>query len=256
MITRKDAFSANDIQDLISGKLACLRIPHYFSNDYCSTVAERIQNHPNTGVFGMAKKVGRLGMAHIEITDQEKLSTYQAQAVASTIQNRHVFAPFGSPIDRLRAELEDIWPHGAYLETVNGHKAFAGICRMLDADITVPAHNDNIGRDLPDNADAQKITTQLSACIYLQVPESGGELRLWMQDADQTAPLTTKDAEMFGLKNHTTSPKHEIKPQVGELLLFNISKYHGVAPGKGKTRINTGLFIGYRGDDQPLTYWS
>ena len=85
MITHKDAFSANDIQDLFSGKLACLRIPHYFPNDYCTAVAECIQNHPNTGVFGMAKKVGRLGMAHIEITDAEKLAAYQAHAVASTI---------------------------------------------------------------------------------------------------------------------------------------------------------------------------
>ncbi len=46
------------------------------------------------------------------------------------------------------------------------------------------------------------------------------------------------------------------RPEPGDLLIFNSRKMHAVSPGTGRSRLAVSCFVGYRGKQQALTYWS
>jgi len=196
-------------------------------------------------------------MAHFEIDSPEALNKYHKSALTNTERLRTIFLPYLSPVDKLRVVLEDIWPAGATTEVLGGKKCFVGICRIMEPFVELLAHNDSLERDTPELVEAKTLLGQLSACVYLQVPDVGGGLRLWMKGPANENEYCQLKGNSYGISMEKLGPPmYLIEPEMGELVIFNTSKYHGVAPGQGSSRINVGLFIGYRGDDLPLTYWS
>lgn len=253
-VIHRKKLSDTDIIGLIHGDIACIRIPQYFSHNQYAV--DRILQNPELGSFGIAKKVKRLGMAHIEVTNKQDNAIYHDKAHYHTQLSRQVFLPYLSPVDKLRLELDEIWPYGAHLKSIDGRKCFSGICRVLPESIEVKPHVDRLDRDIPGVADANTVISQISACVYLQTPNQGGELMLWMKEPEQQDKQPKKGEDIYGTDDDIGEPMYRLLPEVGELLLFNIRKYHGVAAGKGKQRINTGIFIGYEGSEKPLTFWS
>jgi predicted 2-oxoglutarate/Fe(II)-dependent dioxygenase YbiX len=51
-------------------------------------------------------------------------------------------------------------------------------------------------------------------------------------------------------------PDLVVRPDPGDLLMFNSRKMHAVSPGTGHNRLAVSCFVGYRGDNLPLTFWS
>ena len=47
-----------------------------------------------------------------------------------------------------------------------------------------------------------------------------------------------------------------IRPEPGDLILFNSRRMHAVTPGNDQPRLSLSCFVGYRGVAEPLTYWS
>lgn len=249
--------SYSDIKGLFDGSIAAIRIPQFCSKDVCKIVSERILLNKERGSFNKASDIGRIGMAHFEIDGQAKQDEYHKNAAINTERLRRIFHPYFSPVDHMRLILEEIAPAGATIEIQEGRKCFVGICRIMDPSIELLAHNDKFSRDTPDSIQAKELLGQLSACIYLQVPEEGGGLRLWMTEPQSEEEYSRLKNGNYGISiEKLGEPAHIIEPTVGELVVFNVGKYHGVAPGKGKPRINVGLFIGYRGESKPLSYWS
>lgn len=254
---KKDLFNFYDLMGVIDGKVAALRIPNFCSQEICREVSMRILKYPKKSNFNKAKDIGSIGMAHFNIDGPEANEIYHQNAISNTQMLREIFSPFLSPVDKLRLSLEEIWPAGANLELLYGKKCFVGICRIMEPTIELLAHNDRLDRDSPDSLQAKSLLGQLSACIYLQVPSEGGGLRLWMSEPCSEDEYEKLKDGSYGIATEKLgNPIHVIEPQQGELVIFNIRKLHGVAPGKGNPRINVGAFIGYRGVHQPLSYWS
>ncbi len=256
-IYEKALFDFNDLKDVIDGNAAAIRVPKFCSKEVCREVSARLLNHSKRGSFNKAKDIGSIGMAHFNINGPEANEIYHRDAISNTWRLRNIFTPYLSPVDKIRLLLEEIWPAGANLESLYGKKCFVGICRIIEPTVELLAHNDRLDRDSPDSLQAHSLLSQLSACIYLQVPEEGGGLRLWMREPRSEAEYTKLKEGNYGVAVEKLGPPvHVIEPEQGDLLIFNIRKLHGVAPGKGKPRINVGAFIGYRGINQSLTYWS
>lgn len=255
MITNEIRYE--NLMMLLRSEIAAIQIKNYCAIEIRNHVIDKLLGHKERGHFNKANDIERIGMAHYEIDCPDKFNRYHETAIQSIWRTRDIFKPYISPIDKLRLELEEIWPAGAYLETLYGRKCFVGICRIMEPNIELLAHNDRLNRDSPDSYQAHSLLGQLSACVYLQVPTSGGELKLWNdQPKDEDEYTRLKDGK-YGIDPiKLGQPALEIKPEDGDLLIFNIHKYHAVAPSGGKCRINIGTFIGYRGDCQPLTYWS
>jgi hypothetical protein len=252
-----ETLTYEDLKDVIDGKCAAIRIKEFCSKKICQMVTNRFLQHSNRGNFNKASDVGRIGIAHYEIDSPEKFDLYHQKAIEYTWQLRNVFDPYLSPVDKIRLLLEEVWPSGAQLEMLYGRKCFVGICRIMEPTIELLAHNDRLDRDSPDSLQARSLISQLSACVYIQVPDEGGGLRLWMKEPENEEEYIKLKSGNYGIEMGKLGPPvHVIEPENGDLLIFNIRKYHGVAPGKGKSRINVGAFIGYRSINQPLTYWS
>lgn len=246
-----------DLQDVIDGKYAAIRIKGFCSKNICRIVTNRMLHHKNRGNFNKASAIGRIGVAHFEINSPDAFEHYHQNAIQFTWQLRDAFYPYLSPVDKIRLLLEETWPAGAQLEMLYGRKCFVGICRIMDPSVELLAHNDRLDRDSPDSLQARSLVSQLSACVYIQVPDEGGGLRLWNKEPASEEEYAKLKAGKYGIEmGKLGMPDHVIEPEQGELIIFNIRKYHGVAPGKGKARINVGAFIGYRSVTQPLTYWS
>ena len=90
---------------------------------------------------------------------------------------RTLARPAVTPIDKLRLELDEQFPHGATVARFQGRKMLTGIAR-----ITRAAYSQIVAEQPHFDALPEKygvLDAQLAANIYLAVPPKGGELEIW-----------------------------------------------------------------------------
>ncbi|WP_051011299.1 2OG-Fe(II) oxygenase [Bartonella rattaustraliani] len=122
--------------------------------------------------------------------------------------------------------------------------------------IDLEPHIDDLEWTLPKDIDF-KLKHQLSANIYLQVPEKGGELELWniLPSAQEYEKL--KGNRHYGINRHDMPPPAvTLKPELGDLIFLNPPFIHAVRPVADADRITASAFIGIEADDKSLVYWS
>ena len=165
-------------------------------------------------------------------------------------------SPVMSPLDTLRCYLDEIWGPGACLQTYKSRKMFVGLSRMVEPNTTFLAHHDIFEQDAPGHVEATSVISQFAANIYVQVPDSGGELLMWEMNMPPEE-FEKLRGNTYGLEVESLpTPDLVIKPGCGDLFIFDSRKMHAVAPPIDKPRLALSCFIAYRGDDLPLTYWS
>jgi hypothetical protein len=99
------------------------------------------------------------------------------------------------------------------------------------------------------------VLNQLVANIYLQVPEQGGDLQLWLREPTEDEKTTILDVE--GLEpDSVETPAHVIHPEAGDLIIFSPRMLHAVTSGADKHRVGAAAFIATKGPEEPLLFWS
>ncbi|AFY53458.1 hypothetical protein Riv7116_0879 [Rivularia sp. PCC 7116] len=257
-----------DLLDLLHGKLLALRIPNYYHHEQAQKISEELIEQDSLERYHRAPDVGvqRTGITFFETNGNiEMLERYYQQAPACNKNIRYTCSPFLSPIDKLRLELGDMWLAGACIENVHNRTMLAGIGRVFEDNFELPPHQDILARDVLDapiypTYPFSNLVTQLSSNIYLRTPKFGGELEIW-----NVKPAATKQPEIHdkeykyeGIIDRSILPSATavIKPQIGELILFDSARVHAVRASHGGPRVSMSMFIGYRNQEEPLTYWS
>lgn len=258
-ITRRATFrelTHEDILALIEGTVLAVHIPGFAPAEVVTSARDHLVDHPGKGGLSQDTTFQRIGFAYSEISDDASRERYHSEARDNIQRMRDLFSPYASPSDTLRLLLEETWNPGASLLSVEGRKAFIGICRFQDQGVDLNPHTDALERNLP-STDAHELVAQLSANIYINIPHTGGELELWGTEPGEHAYNELKGERVWGLeRDQLGPPKAVIKPAPGDLLLLNPRQIHAVRPSSDEPRITLGHFIGYHGADRPLTLWS
>ncbi|MBY0442778.1 MAG: 2OG-Fe(II) oxygenase [Mycobacteriaceae bacterium] len=242
------------LMGLIERRTLALRIPMYYPVDTAARASQLvIQGYGTEGVGG-AK---RFGTPFYDTHDNpDVLESYYSEAVAVQRRMREIFTPFQSPIDKMRIELQEVWPAGALPENLDGRNLFVGLGRVFENAVEGLPHQDVLRRDSPEPK-AATLRAQLGSNIYLQCPAAGGELEIWDKYFSDAEFTQLKKPGSYGIERHKLPPPTVvIAPEPGDLIVFNSESVHAVQAIQGQTRVSVSSFIGYRGVQAPLTMWS
>jgi hypothetical protein len=254
--TTREHLSADHLRLLAKGEIRIIQVQSFISKKASGIISDgavELGYRPYINV----DKVRRIGMAYYE-TEHEAALIEQYFASARTCQEqlRAACDPVGSPMDTARCLLDEVWPAGAHLQTLFGKKMFVGLSRMVEPDTTFLAHHDVFADDAPGMVEAASVISQFGANIYVQMPERGGELLMWHRNMS-IAEFDQKRHGEYGINIRNLPPPDVVlKPGTGDLLIFDAHKIHAVASPQDQSRLALSFFVAYRGDNEPLTYWS
>jgi hypothetical protein len=185
-------------------------------------------------------------------SDHESFQAYYQAAIPHMEALRKVVAPHLSPMDHLRLQLDEHWPAGARIATFpKKQNMLVGICRCMYAEDASLGQEQPHFDSLPPHV--QALEKQYSANIYMDIPHEGGELEVW-----DVPPLSPGDIVQSDVEKDWRSmlpPPIVLKPEPGELVLFNTRRPHAVRGFKSGMRTSIQCFIGmYK--DSSLEFWS
>lgn len=239
--TNASSLSTDHLKALANGTIRVVHVEAFASETACNVICTG-QVDLGFKPYINVEQVRRIGMAYYETENQNAF--------------RNACQPVGSPLDTLRCLLDEIWPAGANLQTIHSQKMFVGLSRMVEPDTTFLAHHDIFAEDAPGSEEAESLLAQFAANIYFQVPDEGGELLMWHRNMS-TKEFDERRKGQYGIEIVDLPPPDVVvKPGRGDLLIFDSRKIHAVASPRDRARVAVSFFIGYRGDNQPLTYWS
>ncbi|WP_199930825.1 2OG-Fe(II) oxygenase [Streptomyces sp. CB02923] len=236
--------------------MLAVRIPGSVSGKVVQYASENLLDHPDKGGLSQDTSFQRIGFAYSEISDEASRERYHTEARDNIQRMRELFAPYASPSGVFRLLIEETWKPGASLLSLGGRKAFIGICRHQHKGVDLNPHTDALERNLP-AVDSRQLAARLSANIYVNIPQTGGELELWGTEPGEETYNKLKGERAWGLeRDQLGPPKEVIKPAPGDLLLLNPRQIHAVRPPSDEPCITLGHFLGYYGSDRPLALWS
>jgi hypothetical protein len=164
------------------------------------------------------------------------------------------------PMDKLRLELDEIWPGGCMLMKDKGRPYMGGIPRIMR-----PAkHFDPLrwSRGFI-HVDALEVMTNergvYSANVYLQNAPSGGEVLLWpisfhsrwqfFRNAYTLSMCLSQDPDSQAYLRDRLPPPVSVMVKEGDLLLLCTQRPHAVkGPIVGGTRVSMQVFMQYEKD--------
>lgn len=248
----------SDIQELFAGNILALRCPNFCSESTAGQITKAIMEHKLFNQYQDNRGIGRLGQGCIELlfgaSWESYVSTKDEVMAAFQVENDV------SPIDKLHTKLVEAWG-GCTIPQHQGHTLRPVMGRvMIEGGQPIHPHDDYLKNNVAQFPWANALKGQLGANVYTSVPEVGGELVLWdtsllPHEYDQLR-LHRSD-QRYGLDEKQLPPPDAIlKPRLGELILMNSCKLHGIRASILGLRVTLASFIGYTSLEKPLWLWS
>lgn len=256
-----DRLDQHGIEQLIADNITALIIKDFYSTSTAEKIADKIiasetlANYTHEMIQDDELKQEYLGVDRegvpfnllYDTQDEKLVQEYYRAAKENIARIRAYAAPAMTPIDKLRLELDENYSHGAMIAAFQQQKMLAGIGRVSHAEMSHMSEDPPHFDALP--CKFANLASQFAANIYLKVPEVGGELELW-----NTAPLTPLSIVPDEWRKKLP-PSIVLKPEVGDLIIFNCRKPHAIRQFNGAPRVTMQVFIGYQ-QNQPLQLWN
>ena len=157
--------------DLVTGKIPALIIPGVLSKIDCTSTCSKILNISKINRTSI--KFGTSLSSHI----YEK-SKYFSNAQKSNKILKNLFLNNFSPLTLMRQKISKLSEKKIYTATENDRFYSDAVIRIHGNDNSVHLHRDNSNFEMCDY-NVSQIKNQLSAILYLQSPDKGGELKIF-----------------------------------------------------------------------------
>ncbi len=249
---------AADLIQFFAGDVDVLRVPGFYPAVAAAEIALRFTASKLRGPYDGAPRIDRIGRALFEKqASAQAAADYEANSVGWIDELRDAASPFPLPIDLLRLKLDELWAAGSTLATIEGCRAFCGLIRIFPAGGEAEPHMDVLEWDLPEGHPDGVLAGQFAANIYCQVPRVGGELLIWPRTLTRDDYEAHRRPGSYGLLDTALAGEPTvIRPQVGELIMFNSRRVHAVCASIDESRVAASCFVGHRGAGQSLCLWS
>ncbi len=261
LILTTNALCQQDLLDLLEGRYLMIRIYPLVDRSKCKRWVNPIEKSDHLVKYSNADDVyvNRMGMTLFETENRrEKMEEYFKIAQSTHDYVEHLLDG-DNPIKVIHNHFKAAWENDCIVENIGGRLMTPGIIRSFEANPKggLPPHTDLLHKDVPHHNPFKNIKKQLAVNLYLNVPENGGELEVWDYEPneEQEAMLMTGEYDFLDRDKIPVEPL-VVKPRVGEMILFRSSCVHAVRASKGGKRTATSCFVGYYGNDKPLTYWA
>jgi len=260
------SLSEEILTDLFENRICAVQVPQYASAEICSMLARYFHDNSQLEDYYHEVRKGnevnflqygvqRLGVPYNTTYGKEKTSTewlrYYEETLPTIRAVRSVCSPNLSPIDQLRLELDELWPHGASVGNFDGKKMLVGIGRIMRPETSYLAaaqpHFDSLPQRVAD------LVSQFAANIYLEMPSVGGELEMW--DIDPLSVDKIDNADSDANWREVLPESFLIKPKVGDLILFNTRRAHAIQQFSSGNRITLQCFIGMH-KNRSISVWN
>lgn len=251
--------SYDALTGLIKGDLDLIRCRAYSPPDVYKVAGPRIERACDASTYTLTPDFQCVGVSIGEANaSPEKAEQYVAEGAATTTLIREsLFAGAESPVDRLLAQLDALWPAGADVAlTRTGRPALLNVIRRWRSAGQANPHIDQRNSEILGD---YTFTRRLGVNVYLEVPpeNGGGELELWDTVVDDERDYLEQRRPDYGLdRERLTAPDWTIRPGNGDLVIFDAARVHGVRRLTEGQRVTMACFLGVLGADDPLALFA
>ena len=223
--------------DLITGKIPALIIPKVLSKSDCISMSSKILDMSKTN--NSSTKFGTSLSSHI----YEK-QRYFSKSKKSNEILKNLFSENTSPLTFMQQKISKLFGKKIYTATENENAYSDAVIRIHGNDDSVHLHRDNSNFEMSEY-NVSRFKNQLSAILYVQSPDVGGELTIFHK-------MWSKKDEMmrepeFGYSSDLIRGVYQtkIRPIVGNMVILNPKFYHQIESISGlKSRITLTFFFG------------
>jgi 2OG-Fe(II) oxygenase superfamily len=241
--------NADSLDDLLSNRIAAIRVTDFASSDECRAFCEAAEEHGYDYYKDVIPPIGKIGITQFE-AGASGGAAYFAKAGHAIRSLETISASSFDPVGRVAATLSKFASAGVAVEPGSGCY-FAGLVRQIR---TALLHIDWGPLDGP-VWEIGRINAQLAWNIYLKVPGSGGECivydRPWDPDSEN---LKVPGSYAYSESLVEKANRVRLVPRVGDLVIFNSRNFHEVKLTEGE-RITVSSFIGRKANGE-LCLWS
>jgi hypothetical protein len=258
MLVTESTFDVGHLHSIAENADHILWVKGYIERQLCLDIAEKIKIHiQQSHTSGSAIYATDALPFYNALENDEKYAMYFSTSLSYMHEMRRVCFPLLSPADKVRLDLDEIWPYGAGVMDLNGRKMVFGIARLwLPGSEGLP-HQDVLHRELPTESKTRSVKRQFGLNIYLTTPDQGGELEVWDRVIDDALWQSLGVPGSYGYSRDILPENSEvIRPEAGDLLIINTEYVHAIRPLARGDRITISGFMAYFGEARPLELWS
>lgn len=254
-----DRITHGSLLALVRGDTDLIRCRAYAPPAVYAVAGPRIHSACDESTYTLTTDFQCVGVSIGEANaSAEKARQYVAEAAATTAFIREsLFAGVVSPVDRLLAELGEVWPGGAGVALSQGKPVIPHVIRRWTSGGQANPHIDQRNSAVLADYTFQK---RLGVNVYLEVPpeDGGGELELWDEVVEDEAEYAARQRPDYGLSRaDLDEPDWTVRPGAGDLLVFDAARVHGVRPLSKGRRVTLACFLGVRETtDEPLAVFA
>lgn len=251
-LTRESLF------DLFEDKIPFICLPKAVSSERCEKLAEACQSVGFEYYDDIRPPVGRIGVTQYEYRHRTKEEYFEA---ARSAERKHRQISEAAGHDPLGSFIEEVRRQGLSVRLANESKLGLDYGSRLVRQIPMAKLHMDFAALCAQGWDIGNVKQQLTFNLYLREPQVGGEClifnRAWrLEDdemLDEAQPLSS-----YGYPAQLVEGARSecIRPEQGDIVLFNTRNFHEVAPSSGSvTRLSLTTFFGRVKPDE-IVFWS